>query len=231
MMCIQCADCLDIIHQIPDHRVDAIIMDPPYSNYRSSRGEGAHAKKLISENPNGALGSAGLAWLMRAIALESCRVVKPSGALLVFCDCAALPGIIPMIEAAGPIYKGIIIWNKEHFGNGVGFRMQHEHIVHFQYGAAKYHNQGTPSVISCTRTKQADQIHINQKPVDLLESLIKVVTPPGGVVLDPFMGSGSTGKACLNLGRHFIGSDINPDHCERAKRWLGVTQRQAPTVA
>ncbi len=123
------------------------------------------------------------------------------------------------------------MWDKEHFGTGSGFRMQHEFIAHFQYGAAEYYDRSTGTVLRCKRTSKADQIHINQKPIGLLESLIKVVTPPGGIVLDPFMGSGSTGKACLNLGRHFIGSDINPGHCERAKRWLGVTQRQQPTVA
>jgi site-specific DNA-methyltransferase (adenine-specific) len=59
--------------------------------------------------------------------------------------------------------------------------------------------------------------HPFQKPVDLLEFLIKVYTDEGGVVLDPFMGSGSTGVACKNLNRNFIGIEIDPEHFASAK--------------
>jgi site-specific DNA-methyltransferase (adenine-specific) len=59
--------------------------------------------------------------------------------------------------------------------------------------------------------------HPFQKPVDLLEFLIKVYTDEGGVVLDPFMGSGSTGVACKNLNRNFIGIEIDPEYFASAQ--------------
>jgi len=62
------------------------------------------------------------------------------------------------------------------------------------------------------------RFHTCQKPVDLLERLCRVSSREGGVVLDPFMGSGSTGVACANTGRDFIGIEIDPDYFEIAKR-------------
>ncbi len=73
-------------------------MDPPYPNFRVSRGNSEHAQRLTAENDRGALNLGGLIWLMRAIASESCRIVKDTGALLIFCDCTMLPelGVRPV---------------------------------------------------------------------------------------------------------------------------------------
>jgi DNA modification methylase len=63
--------------------------------------------------------------------------------------------------------------------------------------------------------------HPTVKPIKLMEYLIKLVTPPKGTVLDPFMGSGSTGVACKNLGFNFIGCEMNDEYIEIAKKRIG----------
>ena len=60
-------------------------------------------------------------------------------------------------------------------------------------------------------------------PVQIIEEIINLLTPLGSIVLDPFMGSGSTAVACKKLGRHYIGYDINTDYCEYARRRLDDT--------
>ena len=55
-------------------------------------------------------------------------------------------------------------------------------------------------------------------PVELVEEFLHLLTPPNSIVLDPFMGSGSTAVACKNLDRHYIGYDINPDYCKYAQQ-------------
>ena len=60
--------------------------------------------------------------------------------------------------------------------------------------------------------------HPTVKPTALMRYLCKLVTPPGGIILDPFMGSGSTGKAAVIEGFSFIGIDLNPEYIEIAKR-------------
>lgn len=60
--------------------------------------------------------------------------------------------------------------------------------------------------------------HPTVKPIKLMEYLIKLITPPGGIVLDPFMGSGSTGVAAVKNGFKFIGIEMNEEYCEIARR-------------
>jgi site-specific DNA-methyltransferase (adenine-specific) len=60
--------------------------------------------------------------------------------------------------------------------------------------------------------------HPTVKPLKLMEYLVTLITPPNGIVLDPFMGSGTTGRACRNKGFKFVGIDHTEDHCEIAQR-------------
>lgn len=64
------------------------------------------------------------------------------------------------------------------------------------------------------------RLHTCQKPLEILERLINVSCPPGGTVLDCFMGSGSTGVACVNTGRNFIGIEKGTKYFESAKKWI-----------
>lgn len=64
--------------------------------------------------------------------------------------------------------------------------------------------------------------HPTVKPIKLMQYLIKLITPPGGIVLDPFMGSGSTGVACKQLGYEFVGIEMNEEYVEIAKRRCGI---------
>ena len=68
------------------------------------------------------------------------------------------------------------------------------------------------------RTSGARNNHPTVKPTALMQWLIRLVTPPGGKVLDPFTGSGSTGKACAIEGFDFIGFEMDPHYCEIAKQ-------------
>lgn len=63
--------------------------------------------------------------------------------------------------------------------------------------------------------------HPTVKPIKLMEYLCRLITPPGGTVLDPFMGSGSTGVAAKNLGFRFVGIEMNPEYLEIAKKKIG----------
>ena len=60
--------------------------------------------------------------------------------------------------------------------------------------------------------------HPTCKPIRLMEYLVRLITPPGGICLDPFLGSGTTGVACKNLGFNFIGIEMNKEYCEIAEK-------------
>ena len=74
----------------------------------------------------------------------------------------------------------------------------------------------------CAKASKAergeDNTHPTVKPIDLMRYLVQLVAPPGGTVLDPFMGSGTTGIACKLLGLDFIGIEVDPIYCETARQ-------------
>ncbi len=73
--------------------------------------------------------------------------------------------------------------------------------------------------------------HPTQKPLEIIERMIKASCPPGGVVLDPFMGSGTTAVAAKRCGRDFVGFELNPDYCAMIEKRLSLHPSIAPAVA
>lgn len=76
------------------------------------------------------------------------------------------------------------------------------------------------------KDQKAENHHPTVKPIKLMQYLIKLITPPGGTVLDPFMGSGSTGVAAKNLGFEFIGCELNPEYLEIAEKRISSVSTQ-----
>ena len=83
----------------------------------------------------------------------------------------------------------------------------------------------------CAKTSKKDRgednDHPTVKPTDLMRYLCRLVTPPGGVVLDPFMGSGSTGKAAIQEGFRFIGIDAEEHYCDIARKRLTLAEEES----
>ena len=73
-----------------------------------------------------------------------------------------------------------------------------------------------------TQYASAGNNHPTVKPVDLMKYLVKLVTPKGGVVLDPFNGSGSTGMACVELGMEYVGCELDPNYVEIANKRISA---------
>lgn len=226
-------DCLEVMQRLPDGSVDAIITDPPYCSGSISEAQRTRApgQGLRSENirrfgwfVGDNMGTAGLVWLLRSIATDATRLVKSTGSFLVFCDWRMLSSLQPAIESAGLRYQGLLVWDKESMGLGNGFRCQHELVLHFTMGSPEYHDKGTANVLRSRRVIQEQREHQTQKPVDLLEKIVRVVSPRGGVILDPFMGSGTTGVACIAAGRHFIGIEKDATYYAIAEKRIAEAE-------
>ena len=124
-------DGLAVVSSLPDASLDAIVMDPPYCGGGISESQRTSAKGqgLRSENLNrfgwftgDNMTTAGLLFLLRAIAFEATRIVKPTGAFVVFCDHRMQFTLGPGIESAGLRYQEELIWNKQAMGMVNGFR-------------------------------------------------------------------------------------------------------------
>lgn len=208
-------DCLDALRALPDGCADAVITDPPYCSgaaTEAGRGSATH-QGLRSETMRSGrfdwfgadnMTTSGLMWLLRSIAVEATRVVRPEGSLLAFCDWRMVTSLAPAMESAGFRLRNLIIWDKGHFGCGSGFRPQHEMVMHLTKRAPKFYAADVGNVIRSKRVHSSDRDHPTEKPSDLMRQLIRVVSAPGGLILDPFAGSGTTGVAAALEGRRCL---------------------------
>jgi site-specific DNA-methyltransferase (adenine-specific) len=218
-------DCLEILPTLEP--AAAIVTDPPYCSgaaTEAGRGSATHQglrsetirsgrfKWFDSDN----MTTAGLCELLRSMCVRA--PIDPSGSILSFCDWRMVTMLAPAMESAGWRLRNLVVWDKGHFGAGTGFRPAHEFIIHLTKRAPAFHSASVGNVLRHPRIR--DREHPTQKPVELLTDCIEVVAPVAEAVIDPFMGSGSTGVAALQSGRRFIGIEADADHFETACRRL-----------
>lgn len=224
-------EALGILQSLPSESVDALITDPPYSSggfTRSDRNGDPAAKYVQSGTLAQRASFSGdnrdqrsfLTWCTLWLT-EVMRVLKPSGYAMIFTDWRQLPITTDAFQCGGLVWRGLIAWDKTeaarppHTGY---FRHQCEYIVWGTKGVSSPSDYGGPWP-GCFRVpvRQADKHHITGKPTELMRELVKAV-PPEGLILDPFMGSGTTGHAAMLEGRRFIGIEMDPHYFEIAEK-------------
>jgi DNA modification methylase len=223
------ADCLQVLKEMQPETINAVVTDPPYcsggfseAGKSNAKGQGLRSETIREEGwfVNDNMTTAGLVWLLRNVAVEVERLLKTGGSMLMFTDWRMVPHLAPALESSGLRYQNMIVWDKMQVGLGRGFRSQHEIILHFTKGTGVYFDKSTGNVLRSKRINAQTRLHQTEKPVELLAQLVKVVTQPGDVVLDPFGGSMSTGETCVRLGRNFVGIDKGRGYCEIGKERL-----------
>ena len=209
-------DCRSYMALIPDDSVDCVVTDPPYGmGFQSNRSKkGPRHRKLAQDDKIDA------AWLSDAF-----RVLKNGGGLLSFCDWRTSCDWRRHIEAAGFSVRSQVIWDRMHHGMGDlrgGFAPRHDVIWYATKGRRIFAGGRPRSVIASKRPSPSEDFgHPTCKPVDLMVTLLRAVDDgSGGIVLDPFAGSGSTLVAAETLGRPWLGCEIDPEYAAIAKRRL-----------
>lgn len=228
-------DCLDVLRALPDGCVDAVITDPPYCSgaaTEAGRGSATH-QGLRSETIRGGrfdwfdsdnMTTSGLMWLLRSVCVEASRAVTNSGSVLAFCDWRMVTALAPAMESGGFRLRNLVVWDKGHFGCGSGFRPQHEIILHLTKRAPDFHAMDVGNVIRSKRVQSSTRDHPTEKPTDLIAQLIRVACPPGGIVLDPFGGSGTTAVAALHEGRRCLIVEKDAGYCDIIRRRVAEAQ-------
>jgi site-specific DNA-methyltransferase (adenine-specific) len=191
------ADCLDVLPTLAPGSVDAVICDPPY--FLPATHYNVRSRVFRSLSDVGILEH-----FFRDFFIAVRRVLKPDGFLYAFCDGQSYP---VFYATAYPHFRRLrpLIWDKVTSFNGYSWRHQHELILFAESDESPAVKTGDGDIIKCRAVPIDDREHLAEKPTELLRKLIEKTTPPNGIVIDPFMGSGTTGHACGNLGRRFIG--------------------------
>ncbi|RAR62476.1 site-specific DNA-methyltransferase (adenine-specific) [Paraburkholderia unamae] len=217
--------------------LDALLCDPPYSSggqFRSDRVQDTRKKYVQSGSSSAELpdfsgdnrdqrGFSYWAALWSAAALRACR---PGAVGMFFTDWRQLPASIDYMQAGGWVWRGIVPWCKPDARPQLGrFTAQCEYVIWGTAGAMEADESigRLPGFYECTAPR--DRVHVTQKPLPLMRELLRIV-PPGGVVLDCFMGSGTTGVACIQTGRRFVGIELDPVHFEGACERIRDAHRQ-----
>lgn len=236
---LRLGDCLEILPTLAAGSVDAVITDPPYSSggaFRGDRMMSTRNKYLNTEDKDNYTDFGGdnrdqrsyLYWC--TLWLGQClRISKPGGVLCVFSDWRQLPTTTDAIQCGGWIWRGIVPWNKSEAARPQKgrFRQQCEYIIWGTSGPMDEQvDVCLPGFFSyLTMNNNGGKEHIAQKPEALMADILNI-TRNGAAVLDPFMGSGSTGVACLNTGRSFVGVERDENYFAIAQRRIAQAQAQ-----
>lgn len=212
-------DALELIKKIPSNSIDAIITDPPYGmDYQSAwRIDPEKRFKKIANDKKPFI------WFL----YDAFRVIKDGGSIICFSDWKNQKTWEDAMIIAGFEVKSQVIWDREVHGMGdlkASFGPQHDVIWFGIKGKFNFPNKRPKSVIRAQRISGDNLVHPNEKPVSLMEKLIEAVVPISGHILDPFMGSGSTGQAAKNMRIDFTGIEMNKDYFEIAQKRLGSSK-------
>lgn len=211
-------DALTTLRELPAACVDAVIADPPYCSggtTAADRTTQTARRKYVSTDATHALSDfdgdqrdqRSFTYWSTLWLTECLRLTKPRGVCLVFTDWRQLPAMSDALQAAGWVWRGLVVWHKPGARPQRGrFTNAAEYLVFGSNGHLGSQPQGPclPGLYSIAAPHRTERVHITQKPLLLLRQLIGI-TASGATVLDPFAGSGTTGVAAVLEGRHFIG--------------------------
>ena len=203
-------DCLEIMPELEP--VDLVLTDPPYfspvQHYVVSRGD-TYPKRTLSD-------SAVLAGYFKHWANIADRAIMQNGTFYVFCDGQSYPffytALFPHCKHVRPL-----VWDKLVSYNGYTWRHQHELIAWGERSETERVPTGDGDILKHRGVRKKDKKHLAEKPVGLILSLINKHNH--NLILDPFLGGGTTAIACERLNRRWIGIEIEEKYCEiSAKR-------------
>ena len=227
-------DCLKTMSAIGKEKADLILTDPPYNLGLFMKNRDTNINAMRSNH------FAGSGWddldfsewkdYMLKFFLSANKVLKKKGNLIIFMSLIKVETVIDLANKANLYYKTTGIWHKTnpmprnmnlHFVNST------EAWLHFtsksKTGIFNNNNKILHDFLETSNIKKSEKkegTHPTQKPLEILSFFIKTLSNKNGLVIDPFMGSGSTGVAALSNNRKFIGGEIKKKYFNISKKRL-----------
>ena len=200
-------DCLEVMQEMPSGSVDCVITDPPYLvNYQSSDGRGYQ-----NDNPTDD------SWLTPAFA-QMYRVLKRDSFCVSFYGFPKAEAFLRAWRHCGFDPIGHLVWAKKYASAEKYVRYYHEQAYVLAKGRPRKPRFRLPSVLEWRYS--GNELHPTQKPVMAILPLVMAFSEQGDIVLDPFAGSGSTAVAAQQLGRRYIGIELDPTYAKYAEERL-----------
>lgn len=235
-------DVLRLLMDWPSDSIDGLVTDPPYSSggmMRGDRAGGALDKYVRAENRDKRPDFVGDSRDQRSYAFwssvwmaECHRIAVPGAFGFAFTDWRQLPATTDGFQAGGWVWRGLVAWDKTGAARPTKGRptSQCEYVVWGTKGPHQPDEDAPCPPGFYIVPNRGERLHIAQKPLEVLTPLLGCVRP-GGRVLDPFGGSGSTGVAALRTGRTAVLFDVMESNCDLMAERLEAESRGVDLIA
>lgn len=204
-------DSIKLLKDLPKESIDLVVTDPPYHTISG----GKHTSKgqpcgILAKNDGRLFRYNDLPfseWLPLVYG-----VMKNHSHIYVMINSLNLCSLISEMERAGFGVHNILVWEKNNCTPSRWYMKNCEYVVFGHKGSAKPINNCGSKTVHHYNNIKGNKLHPTEKPIQLMEYYISNSSDVGDTVLDPFMGSGSVGVACNNLGRSFVGMEIDYEY-------------------
>jgi len=207
-------DCLEAMKEIPDGSIDLILTDPPYKVISGGNNNDT-ATGCLSKNDGKVFKYNDLKeeeWFPQIY-----RLLRANAQCYIMTNTLNLERYLTLARTSGFKIHNLLVWNKNNCIPNMWYMKNCEYTLFLRKGKAFSIN-----IKNSKTVHQIDNLlgrdHPSQKPVRLMELYIKNSSNEGETVLDFTMGSGTTGVACKNLNRNFIGIELDPDYFKIAQQ-------------
>ena len=237
-------DSLEVMAGLSEESVDVVWTDPPYGNENNAKGfatcnegRGIQAQEAILNDDKDSMRH-----VIDGTLVQAARLLKKDFSAACYCSMGggaegdpSYTWISNRMNEKGMTFFHMVIWDKKNPGTGWRYRRQHELVIVGMRegskiawpGGGSSKNPGSiANIISISKPRRYGETHPNDKPPELVQKFLSVHTAVGDVVIDPFMGGGATGIACLRMGRKFIGIELDPKYFDLACANIQKASRQ-----
>ena len=222
-------DTLRVLKTFPDKLFGGVITDPPYASGaadQNGRQKSTAAKYSSAKTDNLLPNFEGDSkdqrswthWVAEWLA-EARRCAKEGAPICVFIDWRQLPSLTDALQWAGWIWRGVLVWDKTNSRPQRGrFRQQAEFMVWGSNGHMPVSRNAPvlPGVFRQSMPALTKRIHQTEKPLTVMRDMVKIVEP-GGIILDPFAGAGTTVLAAKLEGYPAVGIELSPHYAAAAQ--------------
>ncbi len=218
-------DAVSWLRTLPDASANLVITDPPYESLEKHRAIGTTTRLKVSKGSSNEWFRIFPNSRFEDLFREVHRVLQKSAHFYLFCDPETAFIAKPIAESVGFKFWKPLVWDKRAIGMGYHYRSRYEFILFFEKGKRKLHDLGTADILEAKRIRGG---YPTEKPVEISDVLVRQSSLPGEIVLDPFMGSGSTGVAAVRNGRRFKGNDISEGAVRLSRERLIAASDEEP---
>ena len=220
MMDLRHSDCLDVMKSIPNNSIDLVVTDPPYrvisGGNKSEKWKSGYKNSVLYKNDGKIFENNDIEfeeWIP-----ELYRILKDRSHCYIMTNVINMEHLLTVCRKSGFHLHNILVWEKNTANANRWYMKNCEFTLFFRKGKAKTINNPSSKMVSKVNNIIGNKVHPTEKPIELMKLYVSNSSNEGDTVLDPFMGSGSTGIACKQLNRNFIGIELDDKYFNIAEK-------------